>query len=67
MTPVITEQHNSQAAYWVDVTLTAPDQKVSIEGLLPSAVKGAHLEVRDCPPPAGSAPAKLPPAGSAPT
>ena len=53
--PVLTEQHNSQASYWVDVTLTAPGEVVSTEGLLPPAVKGGHLEVRDCPP-AGAAP-----------
>ena len=62
VTPVIIEQHSSQANYWVDITLTAPGQSVSTAGLLPPAVKGGHLEVRDCPPPAGSGPA----AGSAP-
>jgi len=65
-TPVITEQHNSQASYWVDVTLSSPGGAVSTEGLLPPAVKGGHLGVRDCPPPSGSAPAKAPVAGAAP-
>jgi hypothetical protein len=66
VTPVITEQHNSQASYWVDVTLTAPGQAVSTEGLLPPAVKGGQLEIRDCPLPSSSAPAKAPPAGAPP-
>ena len=61
VTPVITEQHSSQASYWVDITLTSPGQSVSTEGLLPPAVKGGHIEIRDCPPPAGSAPAAAPP------
>lgn len=56
VTPVITEQHNSQSTYWVDVTLTAPGQAVPTEGLLPATVKTGHIEVRNCPPPAGSAP-----------
>jgi hypothetical protein len=60
LTPVITEQHNSQATYWVDITLTSPGQAVSTEGLLPAAVKGGHIEIRDCPPPASSAPAGAP-------
>jgi SPOR domain len=59
-TPVITEQHSSQASYWVDVTLTSPGQVLSTEGLLPPAVKGSPIEVRDCPPPASSAPAGAP-------
>ena len=59
--PVITEQHNSEATYWVDITLTSPGQSVSTEGLLPPAVKGGHIEIRDCPPPASSAPAGAPP------
>jgi hypothetical protein len=66
VTPVLTEQHNSQASYWVDVTLSSPGQAVSTEGLLPPAVKGGHLEIRDCPPPPSSAPAKAPPPGAAP-
>jgi hypothetical protein len=65
-TPVITEQHNSQASYWVDVTLNSPGETLSTEGLLPPAVKGGHLEIRDCPPPSSSAPAKAPHAGAAP-
>ena len=65
-TPVITEQHNTQANYWVDITLTSPGQTVSTEGLLPPGVKGGHIEVRDCPSPASSAPspAKASPAGA---
>ena len=55
VTPAITEQHNAQASYWVDVTLSSPGAAVSTEGLLPPAVKGGHLEIRDCPP-AGAAP-----------
>ncbi len=59
-TPVITEQHSTQANYWVDVTLTSPGQALSTEGLLPPAVKGGHIEVRDCPAAASSAPAGAP-------
>jgi hypothetical protein len=59
-TPVIAEQRSTQANYWVDVTLTSPGQALSTEGLLPPAVKGGHIEVRDCPPPASSAPAGAP-------
>lgn len=70
LTPLITEQHQPQASYWVDLTLATPDQSVSTEGLLPAAATGAHLEIRDCPVPASSAPAGLPnassPAGAAP-
>jgi hypothetical protein len=55
---VITEQHQPQATYWVDINLTAPGQSVSAEGLLPPAV-GAHLEIRDCPAVASSAPAPV--------
>lgn len=66
--PVISEAHQSQATYWVDINLTSPGQIVSTEGLLPSAVEGAHLEIRDCPAPASSAPpsASAPAASSAP-
>ena len=49
LTPMLTEQHQSQATYWVNVTQTAPGQNVSTEGLLPPAAAGAHLEIRDCP------------------
>lgn len=55
LTPVITEQHQPEATYWVDINLTSPEQSVSTEGLLPPAV-GAHLEIRDCPAAASSAP-----------
>jgi hypothetical protein len=58
LTPVITEQHQPQATYWVDINLTSPEQSVSTQGLLPPAV-GAHLEIRDCPPVASSAPAPV--------
>lgn len=56
LTPVVSEEHQSQATYWVNINLTSPDQSVSTEGLLPSAVDGAHLEIRDCPAPASSSP-----------
>jgi hypothetical protein len=58
LAPVITEQHQPGAAYWVDISLTSPEQSVSTEGLLPPAV-GAHLEIRDCPAAASSAPAPV--------
>jgi hypothetical protein len=57
LTPVIAEQHQPQATYWVNIALASPDQSVSTEGLLPSGTAGAHLEIRDCPVPASSAPA----------
>jgi hypothetical protein len=63
VTPLISEAHQSQATYWVDINLASPSQIVSTEGLLPSAVDGGHLEIRDCPTPASSAP----PSASAPT
>ncbi|HEY6456838.1 MAG TPA: SPOR domain-containing protein [Steroidobacteraceae bacterium] len=56
LTPVITEQHQPEATYWVDINLTSPEQTVSTQGLLPPAA-GAHLEIRDCPAAASSAPA----------
>jgi hypothetical protein len=59
LAPVVTEQHQPQASYWVDINLTAPGQSVSTQGLLPPAAAGAHLEIRDCPATAGSAPAPL--------
>jgi hypothetical protein len=59
LAPVITEQHQPQATYWVDINLTAPGQSVSTEGLLPPAVSGAHLEIRDCPSAASTAPAPV--------
>ncbi|MGC1458260.1 MAG: SPOR domain-containing protein [Steroidobacteraceae bacterium] len=67
-TPLISEAHQSQATYWVDINLTSPGQIVSTEGLLPSAAAGAHLEIRDCPAPASSSPASAggPAASSAP-
>jgi hypothetical protein len=52
--PLISEAHQSQATYWVDINLTSPAQSVSTQGLLPSAAAGAHLEIRDCPTPASS-------------
>jgi hypothetical protein len=58
LTPVITQQHQPQATYWVDINLTSPGQSVSTEGLLPPAV-GAHLEIRDCPAAASSASAPV--------
>jgi hypothetical protein len=64
LTPVITEQHQSQASYWVDINLATQVQTISTEGLLPPAAEGAHLEIRACPVAASSAPA---PAGSAPS
>jgi hypothetical protein len=57
LTPAIAEQHQPQATYWVDMNLLSPGQSVSTEGLLPPASTGAHLEIRDCPIPASSAPA----------
>jgi hypothetical protein len=56
LAPAIAEQHQSQATYWVDINLSSPGQSVSTEGLLPPASTGAHLEIRDCPAPASSAP-----------
>jgi hypothetical protein len=58
LAPVITEQHQPGAAYWVDINLTSPEQSVSTEGLLPPSA-GAHLEIRDCPAAASSAPAPV--------
>jgi hypothetical protein len=68
LTPQISEARQSQATYWVDIHLTSPGQIVSTEGLLPSAVDGAHLEIRDCPVPGSSSPASAsaPAAASAP-
>jgi hypothetical protein len=68
LAPVISEEHQSQATYWVDINLASPSQSVSTEGLLPSAAEGAHLEIRECPAPASSAPASAsaPVASSAP-
>jgi hypothetical protein len=56
LTPVITQQRQPQATYWVNINLTTPEQSVSTEGLLPAAAEGAHLEIRDCPAPPSSAP-----------
>ena len=64
LAPVVSEEHQSQATYWVNINLTSPDQSVSTEGLLPSAVDGAHLEIRDCPVPGSSAPTSSAPATS---
>ena len=64
LTPVVTQQHQSQATYWVDINLTSPDQSVSTEGLLPSVAAGAHLEIRDCPVPSGTPAASSAPAPS---
>jgi hypothetical protein len=49
LTVAVTEQHESQATYWLDINLKTPDQSISTEGLLPPAAEGAHLEIRDCP------------------
>jgi hypothetical protein len=66
LVPAISEEHQSQATYWVDINLTSPAQSVSTEGLLPSAAEGAHLEIRDCPVAGSSAPtASAPTASSA--
>jgi cell division septation protein DedD len=59
LSPVITEQHQPQATYWVDINLTSRGQSVSTEGLLPKAAAGGHLEIRDCPAAASSAPASV--------
>jgi hypothetical protein len=59
LAPVITEQHQPLATYWVDINLTSPGQSVSTEGLLPPSVAGAHLEIRDCPAAPSSAPAPV--------
>jgi hypothetical protein len=59
LAPVITEQHQPQATYWVNINLTSPGQSVSTEGLLPASVAGAHLEIRDCPTAGSSAPAPV--------
>jgi hypothetical protein len=59
LAPVITEQHQPLATYWIDINLTSPGQSVSTEGLLPPSVAGAHLEIRDCPAAASSAPAPV--------
>jgi hypothetical protein len=56
LTPVLAEQHQYQATYWVDINLTSPGQSVSTDGLLPAAATGTHLEIRDCPAPTSSAP-----------
>jgi hypothetical protein len=64
LAPVVSEEHQSQATYWVNINLTSPDQSVSTEGLLPSAVDGAHLEIRDCPAAGSSAPNSSAPAAS---
>jgi hypothetical protein len=56
LAPAIAEQHQSQATYWVDINLSSSGQSVSTEGLLPPASASAHLEIRDCPIPASSAP-----------
>jgi hypothetical protein len=68
MTPMVSEEHQSQATYWVDINLTSATQIVSTEGLLPPAAEGAHLEIRDCPAPPSSSPpsASAPAASSAP-
>ncbi|HEV2702756.1 MAG TPA: hypothetical protein VGV09_14080 [Steroidobacteraceae bacterium] len=66
LAPVVSEEHQSQATYWVNINLTSPDQSVSTEGLVPSAVDGAHLEIRDCPVPGSSSPTSPGAASSAP-
>jgi hypothetical protein len=56
LVPAIAEQHQSQATYWVDINLSSPGQGVNTEGLLPPPLANAHLDLRDCPAPASSAP-----------
>ncbi len=56
LTPVITEQHHPQAAYWIDVGVASVGQSISTEGMLPAGGPDTHLEIRACPV-AGSAPA----------
>ena len=56
LVPAIAEQHQSQATYWVDINLSSPGQGVNTEGLLPPPLANAHLDVRECPAPASSAP-----------
>ena len=48
LTPVITEQRQTQTIYWLDIAATIPGQTISTDGLLP-ATTGQHLEIRDCP------------------
>jgi cell division septation protein DedD len=57
LSAAITEQHQPQATYWVNINLSSPGQSVSTEGLLPPAAADAHLEISDCPSPPSSAPA----------
>lgn len=66
LTVAITEQHESQATYWLDINLKTPDQTISTEGLLPPAAEGAHLEIRDCPAASSAPAASSIPAASAP-
>jgi len=63
LSAAISEQHQPQATYWVNINLSSPGQSVSTEGLLPPAAADAHLEISDCPTPPSSAPA---PAGASP-
>jgi SPOR domain len=62
LTPVITEQHQALATYWLDLALTTPGQSVSIDGLVPPASAAAPLQIRDCPVAASSAPVSSAPA-----
>lgn len=59
LSSAITEQHQPQASYWVNIALSAPGQSVSTEGLLPPAATDAHLEIRDCPAAPGSTTASV--------
>ncbi len=56
LSAAISEQHQPQATYWVNINLSSPGQSVSTEGLLPPAAADAHLEISDCPTPPSSAP-----------
>ena len=68
LAPLMSEAHQSQATYWVNIALNAPGQIVSTEGLVPQGTDDGHLEIRDCPVPGSSAPdaASAPAASSAP-
>ncbi len=52
VTPQIEEQHHAEASYWVDVTLSAPGQDVSLAGLLPVGAQDTPLTLHSCPAPA---------------
>ncbi len=48
LSPVIDEQRQGHATYWIDVTVPTAGTSVSTDGL-PAGANGARLEVRDCP------------------